>query len=77
MQQPIRIRVLSSDGLTTLFFLDKKLDRTLESFGEELKPEMILSIDDDEENIFDETIQSQRSLSITSSERTHSYESDV
>ena len=64
--------------MTTLFFLDKELNRTLESYGEELKSGMILSIEDDQKDIFDEkTHLSPRSQSITSSERTHSYESDV
>jgi hypothetical protein len=66
--------------LTTLFFLDKELDRTLESYDEKLKAGMILSIEDDiddQRNIFDKKPPIQRSKSITSSERTHSYESDV
>ncbi len=76
LDHPIRLRVLSQDGLRRLFALDDDLDRTVGSYDDELKPRMILSIEDDDEinhkrNLF------QRSKSITSSEQTYSCESDV
>ncbi len=73
---PIRLRVLSEDGLTTLFFLDREPDRTLESYDEELKPRMILNIEDDNE-INSKRNQFQRAKSMSIGERTYSYESDV
>ncbi len=76
LNHPIRVRVLSEDGLTTLFFLDDELNRTLESYNDNLKPRMILSIEDNDElNLKRDYLQrSKRSASI---ERGYSYESDV
>ncbi|UJR36812.1 hypothetical protein I4U23_029526 [Adineta vaga] len=81
----IRLRVLSEDGLETLFFIDKEIHRTLESYNDCLKPRMILNIEDtdDEEDKEEEDKSSrgkcfQRSKSTTSSERTYSFDaSDV
>ncbi|CAF3396113.1 unnamed protein product [Rotaria socialis] len=75
---PIRIRVLSKDGSTTLFYLDKKFDRTLESYEDDLKPRMILKIENDEESGLEKkTNRFQRAKSLSDPGRTHSYESDV
>ncbi|CAF3496097.1 unnamed protein product [Rotaria sp. Silwood1] len=73
---PIRLRVLSEDGLTTLFFLDDELDRTLESYDDDLKPRMILSIEHNDD-IDCKRNSRQRSKSLESTKRTYSYESDV
>lgn len=70
MALPIGLRVLSEDGLRTLFFLHHSLDRTLESFGDELQSKMILHIEDvDAEKNAEEPKKK--------TERTHSLESDV
>ncbi|CAF4523695.1 unnamed protein product [Rotaria sp. Silwood1] len=75
--RPIRIRVLSEDGLTTVFVLYKELNRTLESYNDFLKARMILSIEDNDVDN-DEEQYLERSSSTTSSERTYSFdESDV
>ena len=42
----IHLRVLSEDGSTGLFYLDDDPQLPLESFGECLKPRMIISIED-------------------------------
>ncbi|CAF2398392.1 unnamed protein product [Rotaria sp. Silwood2] len=71
--RPIHIRVLSEDGLTTVFVLHKELNRTLQSYNDFLKARMILSIEDN-----DQEKHLERSSSTTSSERTYSFdESDV
>ena len=71
----IRIRVLSEDGLTTVFYLYNELNRTVESYNDVLKPRMILSIED---NDTPHKKHLERSKSTTSSERTYSFdESDV
>ncbi|CAF2575114.1 unnamed protein product [Rotaria sp. Silwood2] len=76
LDHSIRLRVLSEDGLTTLFFLDEELDRTLESYDDDLKPRMILSIEHKDE-IDCKRNPRQRSKSLNSTVRTYSYESDV
>ena len=67
--------MLSEDGLTTVCFLHKEVNRTIESYNDCLKARMILSIedvDDDQDKYFE------RSTSTTSSEKTYSFdESDV
>jgi len=77
---------LSEDGGQTLFFLDQNPSRTVESYNNELKPRMILSIEDDDDNNTQNNNNNelsvkrncfQRSRTMTSSDRTHSYESDV
>ncbi|CAF1276715.1 unnamed protein product, partial [Rotaria sordida] len=76
LDHSIRLRVLSEDGLKTLFFLDEKLDRTLESYDDNLKPRMILSIEHNDE--FDcKRNTRQRSRSLGYRKRTYSYGSDV
>ncbi|CAF3531012.1 unnamed protein product [Rotaria sordida] len=73
----IRIRVLSEDGLTTVFLLSKELNRTIESYNDFLKARMILSIEDDDLDN-DEKKHFEQSTSTTNSEQTYSFdESDV
>lgn len=66
---------MSDDGLTTFFLLDHQSDEILE-----LNPGMIFQVEDDDDDMQNQTAHQfslPRSKSITSSERTHSCESDV
>ncbi|CAF1087539.1 unnamed protein product [Rotaria magnacalcarata] len=77
---PIRIRVIQKDGLTTLFFLPDEPERTLKSYDDRLKDQMILSIEDGEDADVDNQKEKHfhQSKSTTSSEKTYSFdESDV
>ncbi|CAF2110759.1 unnamed protein product [Rotaria magnacalcarata] len=74
----IRVCVLSKDGSTTLFYLDKNFDRTLKSYEDDLKAQMILKIENDAESDLEKkTNRFQRAKSLANPERTHSHESDV
>ena len=74
--RPLHLRVLSEDSATTLFFLHHELHRTLQSYQDCLKAGMIISIEDREEEVEDEQLESTRSAN--SNERTYSFdESDV
>ena len=77
LENPIHIRVLTEDGLTTLVFLHKNLDRTLDFYSEQLKSRMILRVEDDDMPANITRPPYLRSKSTTSSERTYSFESDV
>jgi hypothetical protein len=73
----IHLRILSEDGLTTICFLHKENNRTLESYNDRLKDRMILSIEDTDDNKYQRK-RLQRSKSTTSSEYNYSFdESDV
>ncbi|CAM4907377.1 unnamed protein product [Rotaria socialis] len=77
---PIRIRVIQKDGLTTLFFLPDEPERTLKSYKDCLKDQMILSIEDAEDADVDNHKEKHLHLSksTTSSEKIYSFdESDV
>ena len=71
MVHPIGLRVLSEDGLRTIFFLHHSLDQTLDSFGEQLRAKMILHIEDAAEPTDDEEEPKK------TTERAPSLESDV
>ncbi|CAF0978151.1 unnamed protein product [Adineta ricciae] len=77
LENPIHIRVLSEDGLTTLVFLHKNLDRTLDFYSGQLKSRMILRVEDADMPTNITRPPYLRSKSTTSSERTYSFESDV
>ena len=47
----VRLRVLSENGSTTICYLDQELHRTLQSYNDCLKNEMILSIEDDDHSV--------------------------
>lgn len=70
MTLSIGLRVVSEDGLRTLFFLHHSLDETLDSFGDQLQSKMILHIEDPEDQNNEE-----EPKKIT--ERAPSLESDV
>ncbi|CAF1019697.1 unnamed protein product [Adineta steineri] len=75
----IRLRVLSEDGLNTIFLIDKELNRTIESYNNCLKARMILNIEDsdDDDDDREKYLKWSKSTS-SSSERTYSFdESDV
>jgi len=80
IESSIRLRILSEDGLTTLFFIHKEPNRTLESYNDCLKDLMVLSIEDSDDDDDDNQQEKhfQRSKSVTSSKRYYSFdESDV
>ncbi|CAF0730923.1 unnamed protein product [Adineta steineri] len=74
----IRLRVLSEDGLNTIFLIDKELNRTIESYNNCLKARMILNIEDSDDDDDREKYLKWSKSTSSSSERTYSFdESDV